>query len=198
MTTYTFPSITPNATQIQLLSNTAAFISPITGATQTLDRGGERWQMTMTFTNLTGANRADMQAYLAKLNGQQHRMLIPNHAESNRGAFGGTPLVFGGSQTGNSLNIDGCSLTVTNWIRAGDWFGVNGELKLCTADANSDGSGNVTISFVPRLRASPADNAAITTSGAAGTFILSQPNVGWSNTPGGFSDMTVTCFEDIT
>lgn len=198
MTTYTFPSITPNATRTELLSNTSVFISPITGATQTLDRGGERWQMTMTFTNLTGANRADLQAYLAKLNGQQHRLSVPNHAEANRGAFGGTPLVKGASQTGNSLNVDGCSLTVTNWIRAGDWFGVNGELKLCTADASSDGAGDITISFVPRLRAAPSDNAAITTSGATGTFILSQPNVSWSDRPGGLSDLTVSCVEDIT
>ena len=77
MTTYTFPSITPNSSQIELQSNTSSFVSPITGSVQTLDRGGEKWIMTLTFMNLTGANRADLQAYLVKLNGQQHRLSIP-------------------------------------------------------------------------------------------------------------------------
>ena len=151
----------------------------------------------MNFVNLTGDDKAVMTAFLAKLNGQQHRFTVGNHAENNRGSFGGTPLVAGGSQTGNSINVDGCSLSVTNWIREGDWFGVGGQLLMATADASSDGSGNVTISFVPRLRSAPADNSAVTTSGATGTFILADNKVSWANTPGDFSDMVINGFEDI-
>lgn len=197
MTTYSFPSVTPTNTQIQLTSNTATFISPFTGAIRTLDRGGERWSIALTYSNLSGADKAVMTAFLAKLNGQQHRFTLHNHAESNRGAFGGTPLVAGGSQTGTSLDVDGCSTTVTNWIREGDWFSVNSELKICTADANSDGGGAVTISFAPRLRSAPADNAAITTTAGTGVFLLTDNGVSWSNRPGGFSDLTIQAVEDI-
>jgi len=201
MTTYSFPSITPTTTQIQLISNTATFVSPLSGATQTLDRGGERWLMTLQFMNLSGANRATMTAFLAKLNGQQHRFTLKNHAENNRGAFGGTPLVAGGSQTGTSLNIDGCSDGITNWIREGDWFSVNNELKICTADANSSsaspGGGTLTLNFAPRLRSAPADNAAITTSSGTGVFMLMENGASWSNEPGGLSSLTIQAIEDI-
>jgi hypothetical protein len=151
----------------------------------------------MNFMNLVTADRAVMQAFLAKLNGQQHRFTLHNHAESQRGAFGGTPLVAGADQTGTSLNIDGCSTGVTNWIRAGDWFSVSGELKMCVADANSDGGGLATITFVPRIRTAPANNDPLTTSSGTGTFMLSTNGVKWSNRPGGFSDLSITALEDI-
>lgn len=198
MTTYVYPSIIPTESTVELLSNTATFVSPITGATQTLDRGGERWRISLVHRNLRTAQRGELMGFLAKLNGQQHRVTLYNHAENNRGAFGGTPLVAGGSQTGNSLNIDGCSLTITNWIRAGDWFSVSDELKLCTADANSDGSGLATISFVPRIRTAPANDDPLTTTAGTGTFILDSNSVSWSNKPGGFSDFSVSFVEDIT
>lgn len=197
MTVYAFPSVTPNVSSIELASNTKIHLSPITGAIQTVDRGGERWVFSLNFVNLTGANRAVMQAFLVKLNGQQHRFTLHNHAENQRGAFGGTPLVEGGSQTGVSLNIDGVSNSVTNWIRAGDWFSVNSELKQCVDDTNSDGTGDVVVTFRPRLRTAPANNAPITTSSATGQFLLAVNSVKWSNRPGDFSDLSFTAIEDI-
>ena len=197
MTTYSFPSVTPNTSSIEYRSNTARFISPISGAIQTLDRGGERWIISLQYRNLKDADRAVMLAFLAKLNGQQHRFTLHNHAENNRGAFGGTPLVAGASQTGISLNIDGCSFSVTNWIRAGDFFSVDGKLKICTADANSNGSGLLTVSFAPRILTAPADNAPLTTSNGTGVFLLSDNGAKWSNRPFGFSDLSIVALEDI-
>ena len=197
MTTYAFPSITPNASSIELVSNTATFLSPVSGAIQSIDRGGERWVINLQYRSLTGTEKAEMTAFLARLNGQQHRFTLQNHAENNLGAFGGTPLVAGASQTGLTLNIDGCSLTITDWMKAGDWFSVNGELKMATVDANSDGAGLATLTFIPRLRASPANNDPITTSAGTGTFLLSTNGVKWSNMPGGFSDLSITAIEDI-
>ena len=201
MTTYTFPSLVPSGSKVQLLSNTDRFISPISGAIQTLDRGGERWLIDLSFRNMSDANLAVMSAFLTKLNGQQHRFKLYNHAENQRGAFGGTPLVAGASQTGLSLNIDGCSDGITNWIREGDWFSVNDELKMATADANSSsaspGGGTITVAFAPRLRTAPADNAAITTSSATGVFMLADNGVSWSNRLGGFHDLTIQAVEDI-
>ena len=198
MTTYAFPSITPNSTLIEMVSNTGAFISPPSGSVTTRDRSGERWRITLTYVNMTNAQRAEMSAFLVRLNGQQHRFTLQNHAENNQGAFGGTPLVNGASQTGNTLNIDGCSLSITDWMKAGDWFAVNGELKMATVDADSDGSGETTLTFAPRLRASPANNDPITTSGATGTFMLADNTVSWSNDPGNkFSNITIVAIEDI-
>jgi hypothetical protein len=197
MTTYAFPSVTPTSSRIQLLSNTDRFISPISGAVQTIDRGGERWVLDLVYRNLTDAETATMSAFLAKLNGQQHRFTLHNHAENNQGAFGGTPLVDGADQTGVTLDIDGCSISITDWMKEGDWFGVNSELKIATADANSDGAGDATLTFAPRLRSAPADDAAITTASATGVFMLADNGVSWNNKPGGFHDLTIQAFEDI-
>ena len=197
MTTFSFPAVTPNASSVEYISNTARFISPISGAIQTLDRGGERWMISLQYRSLKDADRAVMLAFLAKLNGQQHRFTLHNHAENNRGAFGGTPLVVGASQTGTSLNIDGCSNNITNWIREGDFFSVDGKLKICTADANSDGSGLLTVSFAPRILTAPANNDPLTTSSGTGVFLLANNGAKWSNRPFGFSDLSLVAFEDI-
>lgn len=197
MTTYAFPSVVPTNTEIKLESNTGAFVSPYTGSTQTFDRGGERWLLTLNFESLVTDNRAVMQAFLARLNGQQHRFTIENHANPARGAFGGTPLVSGAAQTGSSIDIDGASTSVTNWIRAGDYFSVDGALKVCTVDADSSGGGLVTINFSPRIQVAPADNAPIITSNATGTFMLAENTVTWTNRPGGFMDLSFSAIEDI-
>lgn len=195
MTTYAFPSIVPSTSTWELVSNTSTFLSPTTGTIQTLDRGGERWQVTMNFNNLTSDNKAEMKAFLVKLNGQQHRFTLHDHSQIQRGNFGGTPLVAGASQTGTSINLDGVSNT-TDWIRAGDHFSVNGDLKMATADADS-AAGAVTVVFRPRIVTAPADNAPVTTTDPTGTFMLSSNDVGWSNAPGDFSNFTIVAMEDL-
>jgi len=201
MTTYAFPSVTPNSTMFSMESNTSIFQSALTGAIQTLDRGGEHWRVQIAFHNLKTPNNDVLLAWLAKLNGQQHRFTLHNHAAANRGAFGGTPLVDGASQTGKSINVDGCSDGITNWIRAGDFFAIDNELKICTADANSasssPGGGDINIAFAPRLHSAPADDAVITTSDATGVFMLDSASVSWKYKPGGFTDCSFRAVEDI-
>lgn len=199
MTTYAFPTLSrkPNTMMLEYRANTDTFRSPITGAIQTVDRGGEHLFITMTYNSLETADRGLLIGFLAKLNGQQHRVTLPFYAVDNQGAFGGTPLVAGASQTGNTLNIDGCSTGVTGWIKAGDLFSVNSELKIATADVNSDGGGLATLSFSPRLRSSPDNNAAIETTAPSGLFILANSTQSWSYRPGNFSDFTLSFYEDI-
>jgi hypothetical protein len=197
MTNFVYPAIIPNNTQIQLLSNTKTYISPISGSIQTIDRGGERWKISLVHRNLRGSNRAVMLAYSSKLNGQQHRIIIHNHAENNRGLLGGVPVINGAGQTGTAVNIDGCAASITNWMREGDFFSINGELKICISDVDSDVVGDATINFAPRLRSAPSDGSSVDTSQGTGTFLLSQSGVSWTNRPGGFSDLSLSIIEDI-
>lgn len=109
------------------------------------------------------------------------------------GAQGGAGLVNGASQSGNSLVTDGWSNSITGLLKEGDIFTIEnvyavnpqsrqstGALQqfVVTADVNSDGSGNATISISPAITTSgayqtvnsaPANNAAITVLGAAST-----------------------------
>lgn len=196
MTTRTFPSITPTSMSWELISNTQQFVG-ISGAIQVAQRAGQRWTVTLEFSTLANNDRAVLQAFVAQVLGLADNFTLSPADYDPRGSFGGTPLVAGGSQTGNSLNLDGCTPSVTNWIRAGDFFQVGNELKMATEDASSDGAGAITVSFVPELRAAPADNAAITTTDPEGVFRFVQPRMGWSSRPPYISSMSLECIEDV-
>jgi hypothetical protein len=91
---------------------------------------------------------------------------LPGSGRAPNGVGGGTPLVMGGSQTGTSLVIDGCTANVTKWAAGGDVIKIAGLTPLYRVrdDANSNGSGQVTLTITPAIPvgSSPADNAAIT------------------------------------
>ena len=89
---------------------------------------------------------------------------LPGCGKAINGAGGGTPLVKGASQSGESLNTDGWPFTTTVF-KAGDCFELSGlnQLFRSFGDVTSDGAGNATITINPPILAgsSPADNAAI-------------------------------------
>lgn len=120
--------------------------------------------MDVTWRNLSGANLLEVVSFFRRLNGQEHQVQFHAHDyDWKRGAWSGTPVVDGGGQTGTSIDIRGATATVTNWARAGDlfYYGAAAELKQVMADADSDGSGNVTLAIGPDIHISPADGAAV-------------------------------------
>lgn len=201
--------VTPNSVTLTLEANTALGVSALLGSAQTLDRGGMKWAATLQYINLRNANRAELMAQIAELRGQANRLRVSVYDNPKRGNYGGTPLVNGAGQTGNSLNIDGLSLSVTNWIRRGDYFSVNvngeHELKIATADVNSSGTGTATLQFEPRLRAAPLNNAAIfvedgVLSRPQGVFLFAGQSNGWSSRPGfpsKLTNLTLSLIEDV-
>jgi hypothetical protein len=207
MTTYNL-SVTPNSMNVQLQAQTGIYTSSLNGSTQTLDRDGMKWVMTLNYVNLQITPRAEMMALIAELRGQANRVRVEAYDNPDGGAYGGTPLVNGASQTGNTLNIDGATPLVSGWIARGDYFAVdvNGEpeLKIATSSASSDAGGNVTLTFQPKLRASPADGASIYTADSVtppkGIFMLAGPSNGWGSSPGPsgpFTSISLQLIEDI-
>ncbi len=198
MTTYAFPAVTPSKSTLELVSNTRSFVSPLTNAIQTTNRKGSYWKISMEFKNLTGADRATMQAFIASLNGMEHRFSVQDHSfTSMRGAGGGTLLVNGAGQTGSTLNADGATASTTNYLRPGDYISFNNELHMVTTDASSNGSGEVSIVIAPPIRKPTNDNDVIDYSiPVSGIFILTSP-AGWDNRPGGFSTLNIEGIEDV-
>lgn len=114
------------------------------------------------------------------------------------GAYTGTPLVNGATQTGSTIALDGFGVSITGALKKGDIvtfagvFSVNpvsgvstGQLAqfVIEADANSNGTGQVSASIYPSIvttgpyktvSASPADNAAVTILGASGTSYVNS------------------------
>ncbi len=109
------------------------------------------------------------------------------------GAYSGTPVVNGASQTGSSLVTNGWGANITGVLNLGDVFTLSGVFAvnpknrqstgalqnfLVTAAANTDGNGNATLSIFPAItisgafqtvNASPANLATITPKGSAST-----------------------------
>lgn len=113
------------------------------------------------------------------------------------GTQGGTPLINGASQTGSTLATDGWSASITNVLRAGDLFTIDGvysvnpisksstgrlQTFVVTANASSTAGGAVaalaifppivTSGTTQNVTNSPADNAAINVLGASGVTAM--------------------------
>lgn len=158
-----------------LETNTQTFESPLTKNVQRVLLGGARWSLSVTLPRMNRQQAAPWQAFLLGLEGQVNTFsgFDPDTKYPRGNVAGSTPLVKNGSQTGSSLTTDGWAAS-TVVLKAGDYFSVNGELKMVTSDVTSDGSGNATVSFKPALRSSPADNAPLTVTNATCTMILTD------------------------
>jgi len=197
MTTFTFPNITPSSNSFELVTNTRTYQSPLTNSVQTASRKGSLWKASLQFNNLTGDNRKVMQAFLVKLNGQQHRFTLFDHSHTTRGAGGGTLRVKGASQSGVTLLCDGATASVNNYLKAGDYVSFNNELHMVVADASSDASTNLTLSIAPPIRKSPADNTIIDYSvPVLGVFMLAGP-ASWTTNTDLSSNFNLIAAEDV-
>jgi hypothetical protein len=186
MTTLTWPTLSRDVQSFtwSLLSFTQTQVSPLNQSSLTIELPGARWACSFGYGDFLEADSALLEATLVQLMGRAGRVYLWNFARPvPRGIGTGTPLVNGAGQSGNSLNIDGASNSITGWLKAGDYFGVNGELKMMTADANTNGSGQATLSFSPMLRSSPADNAPITLNKPTATFALADDRQSWAVGP---------------
>ena len=123
------------------------------------------YQCTLRYNKLTRAEFAPINAFIESLRGQYtpFDIILPD-ISSIQGSGGGTPLVAGASQTGLTLDIDGASLSTSGWMKANDVFRLAGHNKVyrLTADADTDGTGAVTLALAQPLMESPADGEALT------------------------------------
>ncbi len=204
--------ITPNMVTVQCPGNTGVFPSPLVAAQQTLDRGGQKWRLTLTFSNKITDDRAVLMALIVGLRGRAGRVEVQAWDNPRRGAYGGTPLVDGAAQTGGTIDIKGCSNNITNWIRAGDYFALAesgvGQMKMAVADASSDGAGLITaLQFEPRIRVTPPDNSAVAVDDGvlsptlvSSVYYLENDAQGWTSRPHAprhLSDIVLVLVEDV-
>ena len=155
-----------------LRANSQSFESPLTRTVQTLELTGSRWFATYELPAMKRDRASIWLAFLTSLQGRAGRFYgYDPDCRRPRGTGAGTPLVNGAGQTGLNLVTDGWGVSQIV-LRAGDYFTVNGELKLVTVDVTANGAGQANIAFTPSLRASPADNAALTLNDASCTMML--------------------------
>lgn len=199
------PGTTPNAlltylTAASVLDNNSAprdddrnlVINPIANATIVDALKG-------VFNPTSEVSRQNRRGYMGSGYGMNWAM-DQNITNQTTGPLGGTPLVNGAGQTGNSLVTNGWTAAAALRLNQGDIFTIagvyevnpvslqsTGRLKqfVATAAVNSDGAGNATIPISPAIvgpgtgfqnvTALPASGAAITVQGAAG--VVSPQNL---------------------
>lgn len=198
MTTYpiTLPT-TPkiSAARFGLLSNMTLFSSPLTRVQQVLSRPGQVWQADCSLPMMLEATAAPWRAALTSLRGRQGTFTLGDPAYTGaRGTVAGTPLVNGASQTGNNLITDGWGASAT--ILKGDYFALGNYLYIMTIDVTATGGGAATLTFEPTLRASPANNAAVTVSSPKALMRLTADDARWEETPGLWG-MSFNCVEAL-
>lgn len=160
--------------------------SPFSKTQQVYAHQGDGWTCDVELPPLVGrATGEEWVAFLLALNGREGTFLMGDPANiAPRGIGTGTPLVKGASQTGRTLLTDGWTSGQTGILKAGDWLqlgtGASTHLHKVVQDANSDGSGNATLEIWPRLRSSPADNAAIVVASPKGLWRLADNRRQWS------------------
>lgn len=139
------------------------------------------WRYSFNLPPMEEANGQIWASRLSQLSSLENtfKATPPNYDGPATGYSGSAPVVKGGSQTGKSLLCDGVSLS-TDVLKEGDYFQVGSELKIATADASSDGNGDITINFEPKLRTSPADNATLDIQTPQATFRLMEPTADWA------------------
>jgi len=188
--TISYPLSLPNTIGFNEVSFTAESViarseSPFTFSQQILKFPGQRWSASVSIPPVSRDLAEDWVGFQLSLNGGENTFLLndPN-STSPRGQGGGTPLVNGASQTGNSLNVNGATASQTNWLRTGDWFqlgsGATSRLHKVIQNVDTNASGEATVYFWPDLRSSPADSDPITLSSPKGVFRLANKVTSWS------------------
>lgn len=169
-----------------LEGHTQTFRSPLSNAVQTLELAGSKWRANYELPPIQRVKAADWVAFLARLNGRVGRFYAGDpSAETARGTATGTPLVNGASQTGTSLITDGWTINITGILKAGDYIAWDTptswrELHLVVLDANSNASGQATLTIAPPIRESPAENATIIVSAPKCVMMLAADDgAGW-------------------
>ena len=174
MTTYTIPTTVGfSSVEFGLQNNNQVFESPLSNSIQVSELTGARWYATFNLPPMKKDNALEYIGFLQRLQGRVHSFFgyDANHRSPSGTIAGSTLLVNGADQTGTSLILDG-GANSTLVLKAGDFFSVNNELKMVTANATTDGSGDVTVNFVPSLRSSPSNDANITTTNPVCTMKL--------------------------
>lgn len=188
----TYPLALPSTSGAKQISFTARSVvgstrSPFSGKQKIYEWPGQWFEASISLPPLPRAEAEEWVAFLLSLKGKKGTFLLGDpQGTAPRGSAAvtpGTPLVNGAGQTGGSLAIDGLPVSVSNYLRMGDWvqLGTGGASQIYKnlENVNTNGSGEAILSLWPNLRSAPADNAPITLTNVTGLFRLSSNAAEW-------------------
>lgn len=163
-------------------------------------RGAQRYSARLEWSN---KRREDMAAIIAFVEAQRGQfgnflLALPGYT-TPLGSWAGSPVVDVAGQTGYALNLRGLTPSQTGIAKAGDLIRIGTDLKVyrVAADANSDGSGDASITLTQPLMISPADGTAITSSNVQFTFACASDVAESPLGRGKLMDFSLDLVEDV-
>jgi|TARA_B110000908_G_scaffold15285_1_gene17437 hypothetical protein len=206
----TYPLALPTVTGVQSIDlrtiNSVAYSrSPFTFSGQAQASAGQMWGATVTLPPMRRAQAAVWVSWLTSLRGQFGTFLMGDPtcgvplgtAASNAGS----PVVNGGSQTGEDLIIDGVPANKTGYLKAGDYIqlgtGATATLHQVLQDVNSGSGGGATITLWPHIRTAPLNNSTVVVANAVGRWRLSGNESNWNIDQVSIFGITFSAMEDV-
>jgi hypothetical protein len=170
---------------LRAVNQTSTTMSPFTYKQQIYNHTGQRWEAECQIPPLKRDDAEEWIAWLLSMKGQGGTFLLGDPLGATaRGTLGGTPVVNGAAQIGGSLDIDGCTVSVTNWLKAGDYIQLGSAstatLHKILQNVNTNASGQATLDIWPSMRTAPTDGATVITSNAVGRFRLNSGQQDWT------------------
>ena len=173
---------TPRPSAVRISSHQPTLVSVAHSLKrQVRTRGAQRWSAVLSYPTMKRVDFAPLWAFLVSQKGQYEAFqgVMPGY-DTPQGTATGTPLAFGAASAGaTSIPTDGWTISITGILKAGDFIKFSGHTKvyMVVADANSNGSGQATLSIMPKLVAAVADNEALTVTAVPFTWQLANDQI---------------------
>jgi hypothetical protein len=180
--------------------------SPYSGSQEVYAYPGQWWEADVTLKPASLSAAGAIEGFIGLLRGTYGTFLMGDPMRPTplgmAASSPGTPVVNGAQSAGaNTLNIKGAGASKTKYLAAGDYIqlgsGLNTHLHQVLQDANTDGSGNATLTLWPNLRAAVADNDTVVVTACMGLFRMAQSKQAITRRPGPFTDYGFTAMEAI-
>lgn len=161
--------------------------SPFTYRQQIVSHPGQRWEASIRIPPVRKDLADAWVAFILSLKGPVGTFLLndPDKVDPSGSASvtAGTPLVNGGGQTGDELNVNGLPPNINGYLLAGDYIqvgsGSTATLHKVLQDVDTNFSGEAILDIWPNLRFSPADASSVVVSNAKGRFRLKSNVNSW-------------------
>lgn len=202
MSTYTWPQTAgwlPHRFEMRIVPNVFVFTSQYAKTTQAVDLLGERWRIVMDLPpDVSQAIGNAREAFFDRLKGPLNAISIGHQRnKAPQGTLRGSPTLSAAlAQLDNIANIQ---TTAGATLLAGDLIGLgaSGQLVRVMADATANGSGVISIEFMPRARAAVASGTAVVWNYPSASFRLVSDGVPVSWNPGMVDGSSIELIEVV-
>lgn len=163
MTILETPSVKSPAKSLFTLKNTSEMLENQFNAAVQVGDGDDYWVGEVEYQNTDRVQTLVYRNFIHSLRGPSGDFWFTDVTHSQRGGWGGSPVVDGNNQDGTLLAVRGLPTNSVVGL-VGDRFQLGDHLHELTQDATTNASGKVDLHFLPDIRFIPVDGQALNVS----------------------------------